>query len=61
MGLAEPTTWDEEKANCQKILDNGRKCYTIGTKFLWTAGGWFDYINMRTNGYRLPHGELARR
>ena len=50
-GLSEPTTWAEEKANCQTYLDNGIKCYTIGTKFLWTAGGWFDYLNMRTNGY----------
>ena len=59
--LAEPTTWEEELANCQTLLDNGVKCYTIGTKFLWTAGGWFDYLNMRTNGYdfhaRLTNGE----
>ncbi|CAN0603376.1 unnamed protein product, partial [Ectocarpus sp. 12 AP-2014] len=51
LGLAEPATFEEEMANCQKIIDSGRKCYTIGTKFLWTAGGWFDYLNMRTNGY----------
>lgn len=51
LGLTEPTTFEEEKANCAKILESGRKCYTIGTKFLWTAGGWFDYLNMRTNGY----------
>ncbi|SIO03724.1 carbohydrate ABC transporter substrate-binding protein, CUT1 family [Vannielia litorea] len=59
LGLSEPTTWEEEKANCQAILDSGRKCYTIGTKFLWTAGGWFDYINSRTNGYDF-HMALAR-
>ncbi|WP_112323526.1 ABC transporter substrate-binding protein [Oceanibium sediminis] len=61
-GLSEPTTWEEEKANCQTLLDNGVKCYTIGTKFLWTAGGWFDYLNMRTNGYdfhaALTGGEI---
>ncbi|MBE0412221.1 extracellular solute-binding protein [Yoonia sp.] len=61
LGLSEPTTWEEELANCQTLLDNGVKCYTIGTKFLWTAGGWFDYLNMRTNGYdfhaRLTNGE----
>ncbi|MEO1638430.1 MAG: ABC transporter substrate-binding protein [Pseudomonadota bacterium] len=57
-GLEEPTTWEEEKANCQTLLDNGIKCYTIGTKFLWTAGGWFDYINSRTNGYDF-HIQLA--
>jgi len=51
LGLSEPKTFDEEKANCQKIIDAGKKCYTIGTKYLWTAGGWFDYLNMRTNGF----------
>lgn len=62
LGLSEPTTWEEFKANCQTILDSGRKCFTIGTKFLWTAGGWFDYLNMRTNGYdfhmALTNGEV---
>ena len=51
LGLSEPSNWDEEKANCAKIVASGRACYTIGTKFLWTAGGWFDYLNMRTNGF----------
>ncbi|WP_245883745.1 ABC transporter substrate-binding protein [Hasllibacter halocynthiae] len=62
LGLEEPETWEEELANCQAIIDSGRKCYTIGTKFLWTAGGWFDYLNMRTNGYdfhaALTNGEI---
>ncbi len=59
LGLKEPTSFEEEIANCQAILDSGRKCYTIGTKFLWTAGGWFDYINMRTNGYDFHSALLA--
>ena len=50
-GLTEPSNWEEFKANCQTLLDNGIKCFTIGTKFLWTAGGWYDYLNLRTNGY----------
>ncbi|SUZ32758.1 Multiple sugar-binding protein [Roseibaca ekhonensis] len=62
LGLTPATTWEEEKANCQVILDSGRKCYTIGTRFLWTAGGWFDYLNLRTNGYdfhmALTAGEI---
>ena len=63
LGLSEPTNWDEFKANCQAILDSGRKCFTIGTKFLWTAGGWFDYVNMRTHGFdfhmALANGEVS--
>ncbi|WP_425283638.1 ABC transporter substrate-binding protein [Jannaschia faecimaris] len=59
LGLEEPETFEQELANCQVIIDSGRKCYTIGTKFLWTAGGWFDYLNMRTNGFDF-HMALAR-
>ncbi|NCO21631.1 MAG: carbohydrate ABC transporter substrate-binding protein, partial [Rhodobacterales bacterium] len=62
-GLTEPADWETFKANCQTLLDNNIKCFTIGTKFLWTAGGWFDYLNMRTNGYdfhaALTNGEVA--
>ena len=61
LGLSEPETWEQELANCQTLLDNDIKCYAIGTRFLWTTGGWFDYMNMRTNGYdfhaRLTNGE----
>ena len=59
LGLSEPETWDQELANCEAIIESGRKCYTIGTRFLWTAGGWFDYLNMRTNGFDF-HMALAR-
>jgi multiple sugar transport system substrate-binding protein len=62
LGLEEPATWEDMKANCQALIDSGRKCYAIGTKFLWTAAGWFDYINMRTHGYdfhmALTQGEV---
>jgi len=59
LGISEPADWAEMLANCQKVVDSGRACYTIGTKFLWTAGGWFDYLNMRTNGFDF-HMALAR-
>ncbi|MEM6306925.1 MAG: ABC transporter substrate-binding protein, partial [Pseudomonadota bacterium] len=63
LGLEEPATFEQELANCEKIVASGRACYAIGTKFLWTAGGWFDYLNMRTNGFdhhmALARGELS--
>ncbi len=58
LGLEAPETFEQEIANCQVIVDSGRSCYAIGTKFLWTAGGWFDYLNMRTNGFDF-HQQLA--
>lgn len=30
LGLEEPKDWETFKSNCQKILDSGRKCFTIG-------------------------------
>ena len=59
LGLEEPTTWEEELENCAAILESGRYCYAIGTRFLWTAAGWFDYLNMRVNGFDF-HMELTR-
>ncbi|NEK21947.1 extracellular solute-binding protein [Sulfitobacter sp. JBTF-M27] len=62
LGLTEPTNFDEMKSNCQALIDSGRKCFTLGSKFLWTTAGWFDYLNMRTNGYdfhaALTGGEI---
>lgn len=51
LGIAVPKTWDEFKAAGATLNENGIKPITIGTKFLWTAGGVFDYLNLRTNGY----------
>ena len=57
--LSEPQTWDELLAACGKMKDNGVTPFTIGTKFLWTAAGVFDYINLRTNGYDVHNGLTA--
>ncbi|MCV6592606.1 MAG: ABC transporter substrate-binding protein [Silicimonas sp.] len=58
LGLNEPANWDEFKSNCEAIVASGRACFTIGSKFLWTAGGWFDYLNVRTNGFDF-HMDMA--
>jgi multiple sugar transport system substrate-binding protein len=63
LGLSVPTTWEEEKANCEAILESGRKCYAIGSRQPWTTAGWFDYLSLRTHGYdfhmQLTAGEIA--
>ena len=56
--LEEPQTWDELLAACGKMKANGVTPFTIGTKFLWTAAGVFDYLNLRTNGYEV-HNDLT--
>ncbi|MGR3503120.1 ABC transporter substrate-binding protein [Pseudaestuariivita sp.] len=61
--LEEFETWDDMLAGCAKMKEQGVTPFTIGTKFLWTAAGVFDYINLRTNGYdvhnALTAGEIA--
>ena len=59
LGIGEPADFDEMVSNCEKMVASGRKCYTIGTKWLWTASGWFDYLNMRTHGFDF-HMAMAR-
>ncbi|WP_223421748.1 ABC transporter substrate-binding protein [Tateyamaria pelophila] len=57
--LEEPQTWDELLGACAKMKENGVTPFAIGTKFLWTAAGVFDYINLRTNGYDVHNALTA--
>ncbi len=56
-GIQPPKTWDEFLAAGKTLNDNGITPVTIGTKFLWTTAGWFDYLNLRINGIDF-HNEL---
>ncbi len=49
-GLSEPETWDDFMNVGETLLENGITPVAIGTRFLWTAAGWFDYLNLRING-----------
>ena len=53
-----PTNWEELLAASAKLKEAGIAPFTIGTKFLWTAAGVFDYLNLRTNGYEV-HNDLT--
>ena len=57
-GVEVPKTWDEFAANCEKFKAAGIDCLTTGTKALWPAGGIFDYLDLRTNGYEF-HMDLT--
>ncbi|MEM6727192.1 MAG: extracellular solute-binding protein [Pseudomonadota bacterium] len=58
LGLEEFETWDDMLAGCAQMKEVGVTPFTIGTQFLWTAAGVFDYINLRTNGYDV-HNALT--
>ena len=62
-GLSVPTNWDEFLEVGDALVANGVTPVSIGTRFLWTAAGWFDYLNLRINGYdfhvALTNGEVS--
>ncbi|NVK29520.1 MAG: carbohydrate ABC transporter substrate-binding protein [Gammaproteobacteria bacterium] len=58
-GIGEPSTWDEMLSACDTLKQNGVTPFTIGTKYLWTAAGVFDYLNLRTNGYDVHNALTA--
>ncbi len=58
LGLTAPATWDEFMAVNATLKENDVTPITIGTKFLWTAAGWFDYLDVRINGLDF-HLDLA--
>jgi len=50
-GLGEPRSMADLMYICKTLKKNGITPFTIGTKYLWTAAGWFDFLNLRVNGY----------
>ena len=56
-GLGEQRTWADFMNICATLKQNGVTPVTIGTKYLWTAAGWFDFLNLRVNGMDF-HMEL---
>ena len=58
VGLSVPTNFEELVAACSTLRENNITPVAIGTRYLWTAAGWFDYLNMRINGYEF-HMDLT--
>ncbi len=50
VGVVPPRTWDEFLTVIDKLNKAGYTPIAIGTRYPWTAAGWFDYLNMRLNG-----------
>ena len=58
LGIEVPSDWDGLLAASATLKENGITPFTIGTKALWPTGGWFDYLNLRVNGYEF-HMDLT--
>ncbi len=57
-GIEPPADWEAFLAACATLKEAGVTPIAIGTKALWPTGGWFDYLNLRQNGYEF-HMELT--
>ena len=56
--IAPPKTWKDLLAACAKLKANNIAPFAIGSKELWPTAGWFDYLDMRVNGYEF-HMDLT--
>jgi multiple sugar transport system substrate-binding protein len=58
-----PRTWAELLSLCEKAGAGGIEPFAIGTRDLWPAAAWFDYIDLRLNGLafhiELMEGRIA--
>ena len=52
-GLGIPKSWGDFLYISSKLKENGVAPIAIGTRYLWTAAGWFDFLNLRINGYQF--------
>ena len=58
LGIAEPKSWKELVDASAKLKAATITPFAIGTKQSWPTGGWFDYLNLRVNGYQF-HMDLT--
>lgn len=62
-GLSEPKTWQDLLDASATLKANNIAPIAIGTKFLWPAAAWFDYLDLRLNGLKfhmdLMEGHIA--
>ena len=58
VGITEPKTWKELVDASAKLKAANITPFAIGTKQSWPTGGWFDYLNLRVNGYAF-HMDLT--
>jgi multiple sugar transport system substrate-binding protein len=56
-----PGTWADLLAACERLRAQGLEPIAIGTKELWPAAGWFDYLNLRANGHAFHMQLMAGR
>ena len=62
-GIAgEPTNWAQFMEDCKKLKAAGIAPIAVPARDAWTLAAWFDYLDLRVNGYafhqKLMAGEI---
>jgi multiple sugar transport system substrate-binding protein len=52
-GVQPYKTFDDLVASCKAFRDKGITPVALGSKAPWPLAGWFDYIDLRLNGYQF--------
>lgn len=63
-GIAtEPTNWTQFLDDCKKLKAAGIAPIAVPARDAWTLAAWFDYLDLRVNGYafhqQLMAGDIA--
>ena len=62
-GLPPPRSFADLVAACERLKAAGIEPFALGTKDLWPAAAWFDYLDLRQNGLdfhrALMRGDVA--
>jgi multiple sugar transport system substrate-binding protein len=59
----EPASWEQFLDDCKKLKAAGIAPIAVAAKDAWTLAAWFDYFDLRINGYafheQLMAGDIA--
>ncbi|MEX3957584.1 ABC transporter substrate-binding protein [Trinickia sp. EG282A] len=55
----EPTTWDQFLDDCKKLKASGVAPIAVAARDSWTLAAWFDYLDLRINGYAFHQKLMA--
>jgi multiple sugar transport system substrate-binding protein len=58
-GVDSLADWPALLAACDKLRAHGVAPFALGSRDLWPTAAWFDYLNLRSNGYEFHMQVMA--
>jgi multiple sugar transport system substrate-binding protein len=56
---SEPTNWTQFLDDCKKLKAAGIAPIAVPARDAWTLAAWFDYLDLRVNGYQFHQQLMA--